>query len=103
MKCSDFVTDGAWNNGGWGGAAAWVRMDSSGKEVGKSVEAVQASSAALVEVTAGIKALEWARSEGIDVICIRTDCLPYVQGFLGPEKCSSSIRHAILHFHHLCL
>jgi len=51
-------------------AMPWVRRDSSSAGLMQQVEVVQAYSAIIEEISAGIEVLEWARRvEGIQEVC----------------------------------
>ncbi|KAI8562391.1 hypothetical protein RHMOL_Rhmol03G0032600 [Rhododendron molle] len=71
-----FVTDGAWDAESMRGAAARVKRRGS-RHGGSSarVREFQASSAASVEVRAGILALQWANNEEVMKVCLYTDSM----------------------------
>lgn len=67
------------------GAAAWVRQVDCGEAKGQAVQCV-ASSAALVEIMAGLLLLQWALKERLEWLCIKTDCSVFVQGLNDPDS-----------------
>ncbi|KAI8530694.1 hypothetical protein RHMOL_Rhmol11G0079500 [Rhododendron molle] len=96
-----FVTDGAWDKVTGRGAAAWVQEG--GADAGLFQTAVcQASSAALVEIKAGLLLLEWANHNRIPNICIKTDSLVFVQGLWKPDKACLSLTMALHDFLLFC-
>lgn len=93
--------DGAWDAETGRGAAAWVKL-SNNKEVMFEVKRSIASSATVVEIQAGILALERAVREGVRAICIKTDSLVFVQGLNSPSKAPICIKAALDDFCYLC-
>lgn len=59
-----FATDGAWLAESLRGAYAWVLLDQNGNILQQEARQVTAQSAAMVEILAGIKAMEWAYAQG---------------------------------------
>lgn len=61
-----------------------------------------ASSATVVEIKAGLILMEWAIKEKLRGICIKTDCLTFVQGLKDPNSVPFALRSVLFYFHFLC-
>lgn len=72
--------DGSWKADSGHGVAAWEQVSEDGQEVAHQVAVCSASSASMVEIRAGISALQWAVGQGFF-----TDCAVFVQG-LGNQR-----------------
>lgn len=79
-----FVIDGAWIAGSSSGAATWVLESSGGEPIHQSISCLTRSSATAVDVQAGLLVLECSIKENLKIICIKTDCLVFVQGLTDP-------------------
>lgn len=96
-----FVIDGAWIAESGCGAAAWVLESTDGESV-HQVSACHASSAAAMEVRAGLLVLQWVIKEKLERICIKTDCVVFVQGLNDLASAPFCIRTALADFISLC-
>ncbi|KAI8546036.1 hypothetical protein RHMOL_Rhmol07G0084700 [Rhododendron molle] len=83
--------DRAWAVVSRRGAAAWVWVGDHGLEVAAQVDLYFASLAALVEIRAGLAALQWASAQGILEVCIQTDNFVFVHGLCNPQGAATSV------------
>ncbi|KAH7864915.1 hypothetical protein Vadar_012664 [Vaccinium darrowii] len=96
------VTDGAWLADSLLGAFVWVAFDRNGFRVHSQAMQIRAQTAAMVEVMAGVKALEWASMEGVSEVIIQTDCLDFVRGIKCPESAHPLLQPILFDFNSLC-
>lgn len=68
-----FVTGYAWNVESMKGVTVWVRIDGGGGGIEQQTLQVEASSANMVKIRAGLLVLGWAISYGISEVCIHTE------------------------------
>lgn len=95
------VSFGAWFASSNTGDAAWV-LDTGEVEAPYQVVQCKASSATLMEIRAGLMVLQWASQQGMEKICIKTDCEVFVQGLLDRQRAPFDVQLALSDFCSLC-
>ncbi|KAI8554346.1 hypothetical protein RHMOL_Rhmol05G0091700 [Rhododendron molle] len=100
-KLFPFVSFGAWLVSSNTGAAAWV-METGEVDVPYQAVQCKASSATLVEITAGLMVLQWAIQQKMERICIKTDCEVFVQGLMDWQSAPFDVQPALSDFCSLC-
>lgn len=95
------VSFGAWFASSNTGDAAWV-LDIGEVEAPYQVVQCKASSATLMEIRAGLMVLQWASQQGMEKICIKTDCEVFVQGLLDRQRAPFDVQLALSDFCSLC-
>ncbi|KAH7860577.1 hypothetical protein Vadar_015067 [Vaccinium darrowii] len=96
------VTDGAWLSRSLLGAFAWVAIDQNGVCMHSQAKQIRAHSAAMVEILAGVKVLEWASMQGVSEVVIQTDCLEFVRCARSPEFAHPLLQPLLYDFISLC-
>ena len=66
-------------------------------------DAEEAQQMMVVEIRAGILALQWAKSKDLKEVCIYTGIMEFVKGLNNPMNASVLTQPALLNFCHLCI
>lgn len=92
-----FVTGYAWNVESMKGVTAWVRIDGGGGGIEQQTLQVEASSANMVKIRAGLLVLGWAISYGISEVCIHTERV-VVHDLQNPDNANPLLQTALIDF-----